>query len=84
MQVSIIIIVYIAQFIYSSVSDSSANTAIIGLGAVLGLSLIVLMFSVTLNIYCTITRQAEMITVIVPIININYKYVHIKIFLPLC
>ena len=73
MQVSIIIIVYIAQFIYSSVSDSSANTAIIVLGAVLGLLLIVLAFSITLNIYCTITRQAEIITVIVLIININYK-----------
>ena len=73
MQVSIIIIVYIAQFIYSPVSDSSANTAIIGLGAVLGLLLIVLAFSITLNIYCTITRQAEIITVIVLIININYK-----------
>ena len=62
MQVSIIIILYIAQFSYSSVSDSSANTAIIGLGAVLGLLLIVLAFSITLNIYCTITRQAEIIS----------------------
>ena len=54
MQISIIFIS--VQLIFSSVSDSSANTAIIGLGAVLGLSLIVLVFSITLNVYCAITK----------------------------
>ena len=83
MQVSIIIIVCIEQLIFL-VSDSSANTAIIGLGTVLGLLLIVLVFSITLNIYCAITKQVEMITVIVLIINIHYKCcfdVHIIKFL---
>ena len=56
MQVSIKVIVYIAQFIYFSVSESSTGTASIGLGTVLGLSLIVLVFSVTLNIYCAISK----------------------------
>ena len=55
---------------FFSVSDSSAS---VGLGTVLGLSLIVLVFSITLNIYCAITKQVEMITVTFLIININYK-----------
>ena len=62
MHVSIKVIVYIAQFIYFSVSESSTSTASIGLGTVLGLSLIVLVFSVTLNIYCAISKYVEVIT----------------------
>ena len=45
--------IYCTVQLYYSVSDSSAS---IGLGTMLGLSLIVLVFSITLNVYCAITR----------------------------